>query len=291
MYKSLSLGLVVALGLLTACNKEGSMEKLPTGTEYKFIESKGNPKADTSKFVEFHLSMFNEKDSLLGSSFTMQKGKPFSLKVPATPQKFSIEEALTLMGEGDSLQLFVQTDSIFKGFMETQRPAFLPKGTKLKFHFRMLKVTSLKEIKQKHEAEIDDYAKKNNMAVTKTASGLRYVINKPHTGELLKDGDSVSVHYTGKLLNGEVFDSSIPKGMPFDLVVSETPVITAWPEALKLTGMGGKITIIVPYYLGYGDRQSGPIPAYAAMVFEMEIMKAKANLAKPAAQMPEPVIK
>jgi FKBP-type peptidyl-prolyl cis-trans isomerase FkpA len=289
MYKSITLGLVVSLGLLTACNKEGSMEKLKSGSEYKIVETKGNPKADTSKFVEFHLSMFNEKDSLLGSSFKMQNGKPFSMKVPASPQKFSIEEALTLMGEGDSLQLFVPTDSIFKGFMETQRPEFLPKGTKLKFHFRMLKVTTLAEINKKHEAEIDEYAKKNNLAVTKTASGLRYIVTKPHTGELLKDGDSVSVHYTGKLLNGEVFDSSIPKGAPFDLVVSETPVIAAWPEALKLTGMGGKITILVPYYLGYGDRPSGPIPAFGAMVFDMEIMKVKSNGAKPTAAAPAPI--
>jgi peptidylprolyl isomerase len=291
MYKSITLSLVVALGMLTACNKDGSMEKLASGSEYKLVESKGKPKADTSKIVEFHLSMFNEKDSLLGSSFKMQAGKPFSMKVPGSPQKFSIEEALTLMGEGDSLQLFVPTDSIFKGFMEGQRPAYLPKGSKLKFHFRMTKVTTLAEINKKHETEIDDYAKKNNLEVTKTASGLRYVVTKPHTGELLKDGDSVSVHYTGKLLNGEVFDSSIPTGKPFELVVSETPVITAWPEALKLTGMGGKITILVPYYLGYGDRPSGPIPAYGAMLFEMEIMKVKANAAKPTAAAPAPVVK
>jgi FKBP-type peptidyl-prolyl cis-trans isomerase len=219
MYKSITLGLVVSLGLLTACNKEGSMEKLKSGSEYKIVESKGKDKADTSKFVEFHLSMFNEKDSLLGSSFKMQNGKPFSMKVPAKPQPFSIEEALTLMGEGDSLQLFVPTDSVFKGFMETQRPAFLPKGTKLKFHFRMLKVTTLAEINKKHEAEIDEYAKKKNLAVTKTASGLRYIVTKPHTGELLKDGESPDLSDISFGIIGSIKKSP---GYIVDSVIGET---------------------------------------------------------------------
>jgi len=284
MLKSIGLSLIVCLGLLTACNKEGQLETIKeTGSQYKFIEKKDGTKVDTSKIIEFHLSMYNEKDSLLGSSFKLQNGKPFVTKVPAKPAKHSIEEAFALMGEGDSMQFFVQTDSVFKGFMEGQRPPFLPKGSKLKFHFRMVKVTSLTDIKGKHEKEIDDYVKKNNLSMTKTATGLRYVITQPATGPLLVDGDSAYIHYTGKLFNGEVFDSSVPRNEPFAVVVNETPLITAWHEALKLTGPGGKITIIVPYYLGYGDRQSGPIAPYSAMLFDMEVVKVKAKGTAPSA--------
>ena len=107
--------------------------------------------------------------------------------------------------------------------------------------------------------------------VTKTASGLEYVVMTEGAGESPKATDKVSVHYTGKLLNGTVFDSSVQRGEPIEFPLNG--VIPGWTEGVQLMKPGAKYVFYIPSNLAYGPNGQGPIPANADLIFEVELLK------------------
>ena len=108
--------------------------------------------------------------------------------------------------------------------------------------------------------------------VVTTESGLQYEILNKGDGAIPTSTDKVKVHYTGTLINGEVFDSSIARGEPTTFGVAQ--VISGWTEALLLMPVGSKWKVFIPQDLAYGPRGAGggEIPPYAALIFEMELL-------------------
>ncbi len=105
-----------------------------------------------------------------------------------------------------------------------------------------------------------------------TESGLKYVVEAEGAGDTPNVGDMVKVHYTGKLLDGTTFDSSVERGTPIDFPVGQGRVIKGWDEALLAMKKGEKRVLIIPASLGYGPSGRGPIPPNATMVFDVELI-------------------
>jgi FKBP-type peptidyl-prolyl cis-trans isomerase len=123
---------------------------------------------------------------------------------------------------------------------------------------------------------INRYIAEKNLQMTKTSSGLYYQYMVKTQNRHVKAGDIVSVHYTGYLLDGTVFDSSIPRNQPFEFTVGDGMVIKGWDEALQLMEIGDALKIIIPYQLGYGESGAPPtIPAYSPLVFEIQLLTIK----------------
>lgn len=127
------------------------------------------------------------------------------------------------------------------------------------------------KMKEKEEAEF--LAKnKQKEGVEETASGLQYKIENPGNELRATAKDTVEVHYKGTLLNGTVFDSSYDRGETVKFPLDR--VIAGWTEGMQLVGEGGKITLWVPFNLGYGARaMSEDLPAYSTLVFDVELVK------------------
>jgi FKBP-type peptidyl-prolyl cis-trans isomerase len=106
----------------------------------------------------------------------------------------------------------------------------------------------------------------------KTASGLEYTIKEKGTGKKPAIGDKVVVHYTGKLLNDTVFDSSVKRGQPFTFTLGAGQVIKGWDEAFQLLHVGDKATIKFGPELGYGSQAMGSIPANSTLIFDIELL-------------------
>ncbi|ABZ94085.1 FKBP-type peptidyl-prolyl cis-trans isomerase [Leptospira biflexa] len=88
-------------------------------------------------------------------------------------------------------------------------------------------------------------------------------------------GTTVVVHYTGKLTNGKVFDSSVDRGEPFSFQLGQGQVIQGWERGIMGMKEGGKRKLTIPPKYGYGDRAVGPIPANSTLVFDVELIKVK----------------
>ncbi len=108
-----------------------------------------------------------------------------------------------------------------------------------------------------------------------TASGLKYTITKHGSGEKPTMGKKVRVHYIGKLLNGQVFDSSINR-QPFDFVLGVGQVIAGWDEGIALLKVGDCAKFTIPSHLAYGEHGAGPlIGPNTELIFEVELMSFK----------------
>lgn len=130
--------------------------------------------------------------------------------------------------------------------------------------------------KSKADKEIEDrnaYLAENNITVSPTASGLYYVETTEGTGVLAQAGDVVQVHYSGKFLNGDVFDSSYDRGEPIEFTLGIGQVISGWDEGISLMKQGGKATLVIPSNLGYGAYDYHSIPGYSTLVFNVELVK------------------
>lgn len=112
---------------------------------------------------------------------------------------------------------------------------------------------------------------KTKEGVKTTASGLQYIVEKEGTGPKPTATDRVKVHYTGRLLDGTEFDSSVKHGQPAEFGVGE--VIKGWTEALQLMPVGSKWKLFIPSDLAYGDRAAGAeITPGSTLVFDVELL-------------------
>ncbi len=154
---------------------------------------------------------------------------------------------------GDSIQM-----------TEEEANAFLQE------YFQLKADESSRAAKEEGAAYLVENGKKSG--VVTTASGLQYQVIEEGTGASPSATDVVKVHYTGTLIDGTVFDSSVQRGTPAEFPLNQ--VIAGWTEGLQLMKEGAKYKFFIPYNLAYGDRGAGgQIPGYAALVFDVELLE------------------
>lgn len=123
----------------------------------------------------------------------------------------------------------------------------------------------------KPQKEVVQSVEKNDYI--RTESGLRYQIIEEGVGANAKSGDKITVHYTGKLITGKVFDDSKKRNKPVQFTLGRGQVIAGWDEAFALFNKGTKAKLIIPADLAYGNKREGDIPPNATLVFILDILK------------------
>ena len=122
--------------------------------------------------------------------------------------------------------------------------------------------------------ELTKQLEKLSKGYTTTASGLKYKILVSTKNKKAVNGNNVKVHYTGKLMDGNIFDSSLRRNLPFEFKIGEGRVIKGWEEALQILRVGEKASFIIPSNLAYGPRGAGGvIPPNATLIFEIELLE------------------
>lgn len=153
-----------------------------------------------------------------------------------------------------------KAEQVWTQFLQGQRAVQLKKAEE-----------DLKVNKEKGDKFLEE--NKTKAGVITTESGLQYTIVKQGEGKLAKAGDKIKAHYTGTLLDGTKFDSSLDRDEPIEFIVGKGNVIKGWDEALQMMPVGSKWKLFIPADLAYGDRAMGnTIPGGSTLVFDVELL-------------------
>ncbi|WP_299452405.1 FKBP-type peptidyl-prolyl cis-trans isomerase [uncultured Microscilla sp.] len=300
MMKKIWLVVMACSVALTTVVAQSAQKTLPSGIKYTLLKhNKTARKCKMGDFMSFHFKMTTPDGKVLTNSFT--QGTPVE-NLPIKPPQFKgdITEAFALLAEGDSALIDSPVDTVAK-YSKRPMPPFAKQGTYISYIIKVIKVrnqTEMLEAQQRKLAKMrarekiimDKYIAEQKLKnVQATASGLHYVIHQAGKGALPKPGETVKVNYTGKLTNGKVFDTSLEDQAkvhgkynpgrpykPFEFQIGRGRVIKGWDEGIALLKPGAKATLLVPSYLGYGERGAGgDIPPNSVLVFEVELVGIK----------------
>ena len=261
-------------------------------------------KARVGKFLTAYIDTRTGKDSVLESTRTKFQGAVVPLPLQEVKRKGNPDEAFALLQPGDSGVFRFNADSLFKP-QGRPVPSFLKKsGNVVVLHVAtraLIDQTAARVMQQelqqkmmaeqqrqmmsyageqlkKDDATLQGYIKSKNLTgLKKTPSGIYYVVTFPGTGPVAKQGQTVTMKYTGALLSGKVFDSSDRHpGAPFEFPLGQGKVIPGWDEAVALLNKGSKATFLIPSTLAYGQQGAGAdIPANSPLRFDVELVNVK----------------
>ena len=273
--------------VLEAFLTENEIVAEPLESGLIFIEEtagKGK-KIDTGDVVELHFSLKLADGKPVFSSY--DRGKPIQMNFGKPFDNQGFDEAIGYMREGGKALVIVPSAIAFGA---TGRGAMVPPYSTLVYEVEIVSVMSQAEFQKQKEmeqqkreannkqakmeegAKLKKYLKENNITTEPTASGLYYIEKEKGTGAKAETGKKVTVHYTGKLLDGTKFDSSLDRDQPFSFVLGQGQVIQGWDEGIGLMNVGGKATLIIPSSIAYKDRDMGVIPPYSTLVFDVELL-------------------
>jgi len=287
------------VAVLAACN-QNRVQVTESGLKYQMHDDNTDARqAKVGDVMTIHLNLKNNRDSVLRN--TQKEGTPLKLVLQVPPFKGSFEEGLAMLSKGDSATFFVSADSLFSKNMQPLPPG-VTKGSDIAFSVKVVEVQSEEEYmkaqaslrdKQKgvDAKTIADYVAKNNLSAQKTPTGLHYIVTQPGAGAAPQAGDVVKVKYTGRLLDGKVFDSSnnnpqTAAGVDFQL--GRGMVIPGWEEGVMKLRKGGKGTLIIPSALAYGtEGAGGVIPPNTVILFDVELVDVQKGSGAPQMPMPQ----
>jgi FKBP-type peptidyl-prolyl cis-trans isomerase len=278
----LMIAVVALMALGTACSKYPGFKKDKSGLYYKFyVENKDAAQPQMNECVDATYS-FRIQDSVL------VENAPLRMIIESL-YLGDIFDAFKLMHLGDSATFIMNGDTFYHDFMGQPFPFekkelyidlklnnIIPKEELEKQQAAQMRQyeAMIEEFRLSEDSLINNYIKTHKITVKPTASGLYFIKTVSGKGNPVIKGSKIKVDYTGKQLDGTVFDSSVERGEPFDLVVGQGSVIPGWEEALLLMKEGDRATVIIPSKLAYGSRGAGySILPYTPLLFDMEIVE------------------
>ncbi len=296
MNRIILIPVVLGMAIVSACSasktakakskKEVAFKKTESGIEYKMLHDVEGTNAKEGDYVELHIRTLYNNDSLIFNSREQNGGNP--VKFPLSAPRFhgDLAEAIMMMSPGDSMIAVVTVDSLKAASQRTQ--PWMQPGGKIFYALTLLSAKTQAEVNKERDASItvqmdkDDailqkYFADNNIKAQKHSNGMYYVITKPGTGEKIKEGQKAFMNYSGRTLDGNVFDSNLdPKFNhvePLSFPVGRSHVIRGWDEGVTLLNKGAKATFYIPSPLAYGPNSPTPaIPANSILIFDVELM-------------------
>jgi peptidylprolyl isomerase len=261
----LGLTLIAAASQLTAQVKLKMNEEVttPSGLKVTLLNTvdANAPKAQAGDTVVVHYTGTFTDGNKFDSSYDRKEpikfplGKGFVIK--------GWDEGIALLQKGQKAKFVIPSEL---GYGAMQRGS-IPANSTLLFDVELVDVIPGPRY---------DFFDADGKKVETTASGLQYVVVEPGTGDAPKNGQQVTVHYTGFFLDKQVFDSSVPRKQPFTFGLGNGNVIKGWDEGVALMKKGAKYRFIIPYNLAYGEAGRPPvIPAKATLVFDVELLDFK----------------
>jgi len=280
-------GILAGFFIMTSCNqsRHPGFKKTDTGLYYKFYHRSGDTtQPHFAEYAEVEM-VYGTPDTVLFDSRKLPANeRPLKIPMIHSIYKGDIYQGIEMMHVGDSAVFQCNADSVFKKLFRMRKiPKFVDSAKDVYFAIKLVAVKTPQQMQAMEAARMmklknaevkarNAYLKKHNINVKPTKDGLYFISKKRGWGPHPKAGEKVSVQYTGYLLNGQKFDSSIDRGKPFEFILGKHQVITGWDEGIAMMRKGGTATLIIPSSLAYGARNVGPIPPFSTLVFDVKLV-------------------
>ena len=276
-----------ALILFAACQKFSrypGFKKAKHGIYYQLHTiGEDTVKAYPGDYITVNLAYLTMNDSLF-----FQGTRKFQIDKPA--YEGAVDECLAMLSEDESATFIIDAGNFFSKTLHTDLPRFIEPGNPMKIRVQMIEIQKEEEYIQQKEAFLSwiedfgeyekvilqQYIREEKLDVNPLPSGIYYLNLVPGTGKKVELGDTITVNYEGRFLNGKFFDSTVKRRQPFQFVYgTEWQVIKGLEEAIGLMREGEKSLFILPSELGFGNQGSSSqvIPPFTSLIFEVEILK------------------
>jgi FKBP-type peptidyl-prolyl cis-trans isomerase len=294
---------VAGAAMMFACKSENKdqFDSISEGLSYQM--EKENPSGQQVQEGDVLVGEMTVKfdDSLIFDT----KGKVQRIALANPNWEVKVGEGLLKMHVGEIATFAIDADLMAKYLNPNQMPTNYKAGTNQKIYYRINLqdiVTreelqqeqsnyenNMREMEQEEPEAIAEYIKANNITVQPNADGLYVVVKKKGNGPKVTMGKQVSVNYTGRLLDGTIFDSSVESDArtgnvydarrqyePFTFQIGAGQVMSGWDNGLLNQTVGTTLQLIIPSKEAYGSRGAGNrIPPYSPLVFDIEIVSVK----------------
>lgn len=215
---------------------------------------------------------FEARDSIF-EFYLLEDGTVDESAIPKIDASYAIgmEEGYVLVGSlvGRGIDQIVDVEMLVKGVKDGIKNA-KPVLSLVEARIEVANYYSQLNL-ENGELFLKENAERDSVIITE--SGLQYKIFKEGTGPRPNITDTVLVHYTGRFIDGREFESTVPSQKPMMLNLFE--VIPGWQEGIVLMKTGGQYRFFMPHELAYGEKGSGPIEPFCALVFDIELLKIK----------------
>jgi len=287
MTKKAYLLFVVLAFVLNSCNyfsEYPDYNKTKSGIYYKLIKfGESSEKAKSGDYITADIMYKTINDSVF---FEGRR------KLQITEPSFigAIDECFLMLAEEEMASFIISANDFFTKTLETTLPAFINESDPMKVDIDLVDIQTEEEYYMEKEAflhwieDFGDYEKvilrqfidQQKVEIKPTESGLYHIVLNEGTGEKVYVGDTVTVHYEGKFLNGKFFDSTKRRNSPFQFVYGRKwQVIEGMEEAIGRMIEGERALFIIPSQIGFGETGSstGIIPPYTSTLFEVELVE------------------
>jgi peptidylprolyl isomerase len=233
-----------------------------SGLQYVIIEQGSGEAPQPGDVVEVHYTGTLADGTKFDSSY--DRGEPIRFPLGLGQVIPGWDEGIGLLKVGDKAKLIIPPDLAYG---EQGAGGVIPPNATLIFDVELVSILPGPPEAPTEVAEAD-YAT--------TDSGLKYYDLEEGSGVAPQPGQQVSVHYTGWLEDGTMFDSSLSRGQPFEFIIGQGQVISGWDEGVASMKVGGQRQLVIPADLAYGESGAGGvIPPNATLIFEVELLEVK----------------
>ncbi len=276
----------------TSCG-DNSYKQTESGLTYKIHKSNRGEKPSIDNIAKIDFAYRYPEDSVFYASSESQQSA--FVRIVPSEYKGDIYEALRMMARGDSASFKFDATNFFSITMDAiSVPDFIDPNDSIyvdivmhdffndeqyEEYMQKLREEQMKEqeLAAMNETKIlEEYLKEQNIDAEAEESGLIIIVEEQGQGPRPVAGQTVRVHYTGMVLDGTVFDSSIERGEPIEFTLGRGQVIRGWDEGLSKLNVGSTARLIIPSHLAYGDRaRSAVIQPFSTLIFDIELISAE----------------
>ena len=269
-----------------ACKTSPEYKHSSKGFDYLIhYENKNGKPLKENDIITVKLKYYKLPDSLLFSSGDLS-GK-FRIKISDAKDDGIFQDAVKMLKTGDSASFIIPANDFYLKTIKDSIPDFISPDEKLKFEIKVENIVSEKQLEKeyeqyllKKEAEemqiLDEYIKSENISKKPKESGIYIIKLQNGKGKKAEIGKVVTINFTGKYINGKIFDSSIDKGKPLSFKLGNKYVIPAWTEVIQTMREGDKIRLIAPSKTAYGaEGLEDYVPPFTTLIYDIKLLKVK----------------